>query len=62
MFGDEGVIEGIEVKSGGDVLLAVGKRGGHRCKRRRRRDDGVGKTLLWLVDTTYKDRLRRRRR
>jgi len=45
-FGDEGIIEGIEVKSGDDVLLAVGKRGGHRCERRQRRDDDVGKTLF----------------
>jgi len=30
VFGDEGVIEGVEVESGGDLLLAVGKRGGHR--------------------------------
>ena len=62
MLRDEGVIEGVEVESGGGLLLAVGKRGGHRWERRRRRDDGGEKTWLWLVCTTLKDRLRRRRR
>jgi hypothetical protein len=30
VFRDEGVIEGVQVESGGGLLLAVGKWGGHR--------------------------------
>lgn len=30
MFWDEGIVEGVKVESGGDRLLAVRKRGGHR--------------------------------
>ena len=35
MFGDERVVEGIEVESGSDRLLAVDKRDGHCWGRRR---------------------------
>jgi hypothetical protein len=48
VLGDEGIIEGVEVESGRDWLLAVGKRDGHNWERRRRRDDGEGNTGIRL--------------